>query len=362
MTMPRRVAARLGLSLLLIAGCGGDTSAEFDGGSEGEAEAEGEGDAGPGSYQITFASLPPAGTLVREPFSVTVEIGDPDTGLPITPDAPLAITLEKAAGNGTLAGARTETVTASTAVFADLSYDAWDSLQIRATSAKSDPATSPAIAFDVGIAADPTDLGQVFMGAPIPPVEFTVLDGLGAPFSVSGSLEWTLVDRDTRIPHGSGSEPVSASATATVQLPPMDVIASYALEANLAGSANQAAVDLEIVGYDIVLTSIPPAGTLVNAPFGVDIEIRDPGTGLPVAPADPLMVDLDAAAGTGTLSGALSQVVSTPTASFPTTRSRSARLPPAARRPSRHPSRSTWTSRRAPRISARSGPVPPYLP
>jgi hypothetical protein len=154
------------------------------------------------------------------------------------------------------------------------------------------------------------------MGDPIPAVEFTAVDGLGNPFAVSGDLEWALIDQGTSLVFTSGTESFSGTATATVNLSPVDVIATYRLEGTPAGSASLATADLEIVGYDIVLLAVPPSGTLVNAPFSVDIEIRDPNTGLAVVPASPLMVNLDVAMGGGVLSGTLSQVVSTATASF----------------------------------------------
>jgi hypothetical protein len=297
------------------AGCGGGAGGSTEDGGEGESEAESESE-GEG-YQIALVSLPPAGTLVRAPFAVGIEIRSADGGEPVAPAAPLAVTLERAAGAGTLSGTLTAEVASATAVFEGLSYDALDALEIRATSARAASAQSEPIPFDVDIAADPEDLGSVLSGETIPEVEFTLIDGLGDPYPVDGTLEWSLVDGGTSAEVASGTVPLGGGATAAVALSPIDAIAAYRLDARLSGSAHAAAVDLDVLGYDLVFTSQPPDGTLVNAPFAVDLEIRDPRTSLPVAPPAPLLVTLSATAGAGTLGGTLVQAVSTPNATFP---------------------------------------------
>jgi len=300
----------LGLVSWILAGCGGGAGGVDTDGGEGEAEAEGEG------YQIVITSVP-LGRLVNSTFFVEIEITSATTGDPTVPASPLAVTLGKAAGAGTLSGTLTKTVSAEVATFDGLSYDALDALEISATSPMANSATSEPITFDVDVAAAPTDLGNVFSGDAIPTVDFTLLDGQGAQYAVTGDLQWSLVDQNTTAVLASGTVPFSGTATATVALLPIDAIAPYRLTANLAGSPNQATADLAIVGYDIVFLALPPSGTLVQTPFSVDLEIRDPNTSLPIAPTTPLMVTLSAMAGSGTLSGTLSQLVSTSTASFP---------------------------------------------
>jgi putative Ig domain-containing protein len=305
----------IGFLTLALSGCGGGV-----GGSEGEAEAEAEADAeadaaGGPSYRIAITAVPPSGTLVNATFSVSVEIRDATTGIATTPPTPLSVTLEKAGGAGTVSGTLTKTIDAATGLFYGLSYDTRDQLTLRATSAGAAPATSAPIAFDVDITADPTDLGNVFSGEVIPAVDFTLVDGQGNPYPVTGDLDWTLVDQNSSAQYASGTQAFSGTATATVELGSIDAIAPYRLTGSLAGSTHQATSDVAVVGYDVVFTTVPPSGTLVNAPFSVDLEIRDPA-GLPVAPATPLSITLDAAAGAGVLSGTLVQVASTPTVTF----------------------------------------------
>lgn len=302
----------LGLASWILTGCGGGTGgAETDGG-EGEAEAEAEGE----DYEIAIMAVPPSGTLVNSSFSVGIEIRAAGSDEPKAPASPLQVTLAKASGAGTLKGALTKTVSAATATFDDLAYDTLDALEISATSPAASSAMSEPITFDVDIEATPADLGNVLSGDPIPAVDFTLLDGLGAPYAVTGNLEWSLMDQDTTAEITSGTVPFSGTAIGTVALSPIDAIAPYRLTANLSGSANQATTDLAVLGYDVVFTTLPPSGTLVSTPFTVDIEIRDPITALPLAPTTPLMVTLSAAAGSGTLAGTLAQIVATSTASF----------------------------------------------
>ncbi|MCZ6690457.1 MAG: putative Ig domain-containing protein, partial [Planctomycetota bacterium] len=269
------------------------------------------------SIGLTFTALPPSGTLVNSLFDVEVTVEDTMTGAPVVPSPPFDITLDVGAGAGTLSGVLTLTATTAFTTFTGLSYDTTDSLDIRSQSPRTATVLAGPIAFDVDIQANPASLGTVRPGDPIPAVLFTLFDGLGAQYASTGDLDWTLTDLTAPAVVQSGTESFGGTAIATVVLSPITVQGPYQLDANLVGSGNLASVDLSIASIRLTFTSLPPAGTLVNSPFSVEITVVDDVTGAPRAPVPPIDITLSKASGTGTLSGTLTQNVSTATATFP---------------------------------------------
>lgn len=80
---------------------------------------------------LRFITLP-SGALVNRSFTVAVQTVQPGTTTPVTPPAPVAVTLERAAGTGTLAGTTTVNTVGSTATFS-VSYPVAETISLRAT-------------------------------------------------------------------------------------------------------------------------------------------------------------------------------------------------------------------------------------
>ena len=198
------------------------------------------------SLDLTFNMLPPSGTLVNSPFSVEVGIVDLKSGLPVTPNPSLDVTIERASGSGNLTGTLNQTISTSSGTFTGLNYDAFDSLEIRALSIRTPTVTSPPIPFGLDIQSNPTNLGTIAPLATIPPVDFTIVDGQGAPFPVTGTLDWLVQNLNTLGVVETGSEVLSGTALATVNMSPISVQDPYRLTGNLAGSVNQATTDFTI--------------------------------------------------------------------------------------------------------------------
>ncbi|MCZ6688504.1 MAG: hypothetical protein O7H41_02755, partial [Planctomycetota bacterium] len=214
------------------------------------------------SVGLTFTALPLSGTLVNSLFDVEVTVEDTMTGAPIVPSPPFDITLDVAAGAGTLSGVLTLAATTPVTTFTGLSYSTTDSLELRSQSPRTATVLAGPIPFEVDIQANPASLGAVRPGDPIPAVLFTLFDGLGAQYASLGDLDWTLTDLTAPAVVQSGTDSFGGTAIAPVVLSPITVQGPDQLEAILVGSGNLASVDLSISSIRLTFTSLPPAGTL----------------------------------------------------------------------------------------------------
>ncbi|MCZ6603292.1 MAG: putative Ig domain-containing protein [Planctomycetota bacterium] len=209
-------------------------------------------------YTASFTTVPANGTLVNTPFNASIIILDAATGLPATLATPLDVTMESAVGSGALTGTLVIMTTNPSVTFTGLSYDAIDTVELRVKTPKSPSATSVPVRFDVDILANPNDLGAVAPSTSIPTVDFSLIDGLAAPYTVTGTpLDWSLIDGNGGAVVDSGSELFGGTSTATVSLNPISTESGYLLTANLRGSLNLSNVELAITSLTIQNTPGP---------------------------------------------------------------------------------------------------------
>jgi hypothetical protein len=95
---------------------------------------------------LRFSSVP-GNALVNQNFTVVVQTVQPGTTTPVTPPSPVAVTLERATGTGTLGGTTTVNTSGSTATFS-VSYNVAETITLRATAYGFPSVTSAGIIVD----------------------------------------------------------------------------------------------------------------------------------------------------------------------------------------------------------------------
>lgn len=98
---------------------------------------------------LRFITLP-TGALVNRAFTVAVQTVQPGTTTPVTPPAPVAVTISRQMGTGTLAGTTTVNTSGSTATFS-VSYPLAETISLRATAFGFPPTTSNTFVVDAAV-------------------------------------------------------------------------------------------------------------------------------------------------------------------------------------------------------------------
>lgn len=147
---------------------------------------------------LRFVTVP-GSALINRAFTVSVQTVQPGTTTPVVPPSPVAITLARQTGTGTLAGTTTVNTSGSTATFS-VSYPVAETISLRATAFGFPPVTSNTFVVDAAVMTFATTPATILVNGTFSLTVNLTGQVSGTPISPSPAIQASLT-----VASGSGS-------------------------------------------------------------------------------------------------------------------------------------------------------------